>query len=284
MTVTHALLACDIDGTLIRSDRTISERTRTALQRVAATGAQVALVTGRPDYNTRRVQEALGFPVHVIGYNGAVAHDHSGSGGPVFSQSMSQTQIQDIHATSVQLGLTCALYEFGKEYIQTTTRGYSAEHQALLDRFEAESQDTFKSLDSPIDVIASAKKTPKMFILTQDPAEHLHAVRQAAPGVNVYEERYFLDCVPKAVDKSVGLASLCKSLGIPMTAVVAFGDGTNDVEFLKSVGLGIAMKNGVDDVKQVGVAHHVTHFSNDEDGVAIEVEEILRRGQFGSLV
>ena len=78
------------------------------------------------------------------------------------------------------------------------------------------------------------------------------------------------------VNKGAGLARLCAALDVPPARVVAFGDGDNDLEFLATAGLGLAMANARENVK--AAADGVTARSNDDDGVAFELARLQREG------
>ncbi|RIK43550.1 MAG: Cof-type HAD-IIB family hydrolase, partial [Chloroflexi bacterium] len=73
-------------------------------------------------------------------------------------------------------------------------------------------------------------------------------------------------------NKAAALAVLMADWGVPLAQVVAFGDDTNDIEMLQECGLGVAVANAADEVKQV--ADEITA-TNDEDGVAIVLERLL---------
>ncbi|KAI9346852.1 HAD-like domain-containing protein [Obelidium mucronatum] len=268
------LLALDVDGTLITTDQQITPRTVAIIQKIYAKGSvKIALVTGRPDFNTDRVEKTLGVPVYVIGYNGSVGRSLNKSDRPVFAETMSEEQVLQIAKVGTELDLTVCVYQYGKDYIQRIG-GNSDGHNALVDRFREESCTELEPA-----FIVPTTDVPKVFLLTSEPEKHLQIVRKAAPGVNVYLERYFLDCVPATVDKGKGLRLLCKEIGIPLEKVVAFGDGTNDGEFLKTACVGVAMANAVQELKDV--ADRVTKYTNNQDGLAIELEEMEERGDFG---
>ena len=82
--------------------------------------------------------------------------------------------------------------------------------------------------------------------------------------------------VNASVNKATSVGVLCRILGLPLTSVVAFGDNMNDIEMLTSVGLGVAMANARDEVRQVA---HETCASNNEDGVARKCEELMAEGK-----
>ncbi|KAI8621709.1 HAD-like domain-containing protein [Chytriomyces sp. MP71] len=85
-----------------------------------------------------------------------------------------------------------------------------------------------------------------------------------------------------SINKGVALRKLADMLDIRVIQTVCFGDGWNDMDMMHVAGLGFAMANGKEELKQV--AHRVTRFSNDEDGVAVELEELLEQGLFASSI
>ncbi|KAL7528870.1 hypothetical protein ACHAXR_005464 [Thalassiosira sp. AJA248-18] len=95
---------------------------------------------------------------------------------------------------------------------------------------------------------------------------------------------FFVEILDPAVHKGHGLRQLCQSLSIPLDEVIAFGDGDNDMEFIQMAGLGVAMKNARDVVKEK--ADEVADWSNDEDGVTKTLEQFEQEGRlfFPSIV
>lgn len=83
----------------------------------------------------------------------------------------------------------------------------------------------------------------------------------------------FVEVADAGVTKASGLERLCGILGVQQHEVIAFGDHLNDLDLLQWAGRGIAMGNGLDDVKQA--ADEVT-LTNDEDGLAVVIERVLR--------
>ena len=77
-----------------------------------------------------------------------------------------------------------------------------------------------------------------------------------------------------SVSKSDAVRRVVEREGADLSAVIAFGDDTNDIEMIRDTGIGVAMANAVDSVKSA--ADHITA-SNDEDGVALAIEELLLR-------
>ena len=103
------------------------------------------------------------------------------------------------------------------------------------------------------------------------PGESERLATEAAK-VNVH----VINLMNPSVNKGEGLKRLAEELGIPVSAVVAFGDGKNDLEFLADAGLGIAMNNARSQTR--AAAARVTRFTNDDDGVARTVAELQAEG------
>ena len=78
-------------------------------------------------------------------------------------------------------------------------------------------------------------------------------------------EPYFLELVPKEIDKAASLDKLLHAIGIQTDECIAFGDGFNDISMIRYAGLGIAMSNAAEPVKKA--ADYITA-SNDDDGIA----------------
>jgi Cof subfamily protein (haloacid dehalogenase superfamily) len=85
-------------------------------------------------------------------------------------------------------------------------------------------------------------------------------------------EPYFLEVLPKGIDKAQTLAVLLDKLGLTKEEVIACGDGFNDLSMVKFAGLGVAMANAQDIVKEN--ADYIT-LSNDEDGIAHVIEKFI---------
>ena len=85
-------------------------------------------------------------------------------------------------------------------------------------------------------------------------------------------EAFFIELVPKGVDKAASLAKLCEILGRSRDDMIACGDGFNDISMIEFAGLGVAMENAQEPVKKV--ADYITR-SNEEDGVAHVIHKYI---------
>ncbi|ORY31120.1 hypothetical protein BCR33DRAFT_724070 [Rhizoclosmatium globosum] len=269
----YSVLCLDIDGTLLSSCKQVSARTLAAIERVRGTGASVALVTGRPALRVAPVSALLGFEPLVVCCNGAVAIAETGD--VIFERRIERDDVTRIVATAAKFNMIVNYYQHGYHAVRVSEQD-SLDNQARLDAFK-------DAVNIPFEYTHDYSAIPvlpaKILLLTVAPGSGYQSLKQNVPGINVYYEDSFLDCVHASVNKAEGVKQLCKHLGALPKETVCFGDGSNDIDFLQEAGLGFAMNNGVDAVKQV--AHQITRFSNDEDGVAIEIEDLLEKGLFG---
>ncbi|KAI9339893.1 HAD-like domain-containing protein [Obelidium mucronatum] len=276
------LLALDLDGTLLTSTGQITPRLAAALKRVRDTGAHIALCTGRAALTTVGVEAKLGFSVHCICYNGAVGF------GPIenskeiegrmihFKHVLTTTQVNQILDAADKCDLVVNYHQHGYSAIRVMAK--TEDHRRRVERFRS-SVAVGVPFEFHDDLRLVAEPPVKMLLLTKSPHEGFEYLQATVDGITVYKENSFLDCIPNFVNKAVGVKKLCEVLGCQIQETVCFGDGHNDIEFVTHAGLGFAMANGVPELK--AVAKKVTRFTNNEDGVAIELEDLLAQGLFG---
>jgi len=113
-----------------------------------------------------------------------------------------------------------------------------------------------------------------MSVLPENLPEVQAAIRKALPKelTVVQTAPFYLEIIPKAINKGQGLRDVCAALGIAPTHTIAFGDAANDIPMLQAAGLGVAMGNAQEAVKQA--ADRVTD-TNNRDGIAKILETVL---------
>ena len=254
----YMVAALDLDDTLLRSDGTISVRTLLALRHWLASGRRLVIATGRP---RRTVQAVLPVELHevpVICYNGAeILID-----GECFYENL------------IPPGEVGAIVQQIQRGVPNATVGLEVGGQIYLDRVMQRS--------TPYQVADLLTLSPlaahKILIFCDDIAALAPVLAELPASVRaILSGRYqFAQILAATVDKAEALRVLMDDWALPLSAVVAFGDDTNDVEMVRECGLGVAVANAVDEVK--AVAHEITA-SNDEDGVALVLERLAKDGR-----
>ncbi len=260
------LLALDVDGTLLTSDDRLTERTHEALRAADRAGWHVAVVTGRPLPYVLPVVRHLGIGEFVVAANGATVAEIA-TGAVLYQASLPGWIVLNAlqSARSVVPGVRVAI---------TTDRGFHTEpgFDVLAPLSKPHAIVVGDASPHPDDTVHSTV----LFALDVDTNDLLEAVAAVVPDeVHVSPSGLpgSVELTPPGVHKGSGVAHLCERLGIDRHSVVAFGDGLNDHEMLTWAGHGVAMGNSAAATK--AIATEVTA-SNDDDGVALVVERLLR--------
>ncbi|RHY29102.1 hypothetical protein DYB32_005429 [Aphanomyces invadans] len=275
MTRLFSLLALDLDGTLLNTSNRVSARTAAAIQRVAATGAIVSLCSGRSIACMADAERQLGLahPCVVLSCNGAAAFDSKRR--PLYVDTMSADSVRTVLRAAEDMHRCVNLYDEIRGIIHV--RPTHPAHHDLIHRYRTRTGAQFNVVTAhDLDAVAPCQ----VAVLGDDPAQiYAELVNRVSSDLKVNSYSYFVECVPRHINKGIGLHRLAQHLQVPMEETVAFGDGANDLEFVEAAGMGVAMQNAIPSVKLA--ANKVTEHSHDDDGVAVELEAMLLQGAFG---
>jgi Cof subfamily protein (haloacid dehalogenase superfamily) len=261
------LIATDLDGTLLRSDKTISPRTVDALERTAARGIPVVLVTGRPIRWLQLVYDQLRTPLPAVCANGAVVYD------PVADRVLRADPLEPAVLAEVARRLREAEPEVrlavevsdGREMVHEVDypREWDVDHAGIR---AVDTADEIAALPAVKLLVRAGKRDPDAFAALVGSAlgELAEATHSSYSGL--------VEVSAAGVTKAAGLAWFCERAGVDAAEVVAFGDMPNDVPMLVWAGRAIAVGNAHRAVKEV--ADEVVP-SNDDDGVATYLEAVL---------
>jgi Cof subfamily protein (haloacid dehalogenase superfamily) len=261
------LVATDIDGTLLRDDRTLSPRTSAVLARIAAAGTPVVLVTGRPIRWLALVYEQLAEPLPAICANGAVVYD------PVTDTVLRADPLAPELLAEVARRLRAEVPDvsFAVEIVDSRQMRHEA-HYPL--RWDADLE-AIRAIESPEELLA----VPAVKLLArageQDPDTFVRVVAAALQGLAEATHSSYSGLVEisaAGVTKAAGLAWYAARLGIDERDVLAFGDMPNDVPMLTWAGRAVAVANAHPAVLEI--AHEVTG-ANEADGVAAYLEQVF---------
>lgn len=258
------LVAVDFDGTLLRSDGTVSYRTRAALARVEAAGAVLVVVTGRPPRWMRQVVEETGHAGTALVANGAGVYDLSAER-LVRTDPLSPAVARDV-ADRIGAAVPDAVFagETGAAYLRED--GYRSPYG--------------DSPDTRVVPLAEVLAVPLLKLLVRTPSYDADAllaaartvVDDAAATLTHSSREGLLEVGAAGVSKATGLARLAAEHGIAAAESVAFGDMPNDAPMLAWAGRSWAVANAHPAAREA--AGSVTA-SNDADGVARVLEELF---------
>ena len=257
------VVASDLDGTLLRDDQTISERTRTAIHRARQAGVTFVAVTGRPPRSVRHLNERLGLEGLAICANGAMVYDLD-----------SDTVLdQTLLAREVALKIVRGLREAapGVAFAWEDAEGFSREPAWGRDPMAPAGRD---GLGDPLELVTA----PLLKVLARHDALDFGQLAERArrvageEAVVTWSTRQVVEVSAAQVTKAYALERVCARRGVGPDEVVAIGDMPNDLTMLAWARWGVAVANA--DPEVLAAADHVTA-ANDDDGVARVLECVL---------
>ena len=259
------LMISDVDGTLVRKDKTVSDATVAAVQRLRDAGVKFTLVSARPLTGVQSLLQRLGIDEPVGAYNGGVIARPDGT-------ILSAVRLEEAATRE-------ALKRFDQDWVVTWVFADGLWHTKTTDTPHNRSEittaaqqptvvDSFDDLVDRVDkIVAVSDDEPRLAELE---AQTQKALRGRATVAR--SQTYYLDVTAPDANKGHGVTELARALHIPLEQVAVIGDGQNDVYMFKVAGLSIAVDNASDEVKKA--ADHVTD-ANVDDGVAHAIDRYV---------
>lgn len=257
-------IAFDLDDTLLRDDRTISDETVSVLRRASEAGIFILPASGRTYCSMAGFVARIGCASRVICANGAVIAQPDGT---------------TLHELTIPADIARQVARFAKErgcYCQTYAGDcFYYNQQGDYARAYAESSSLRGVYVGDLEQHLSAPTTKLLMMAPPEQVVQMLAEAQAQFGESVAltcSKPYFLEVNPPLATKGHALSVCAEEMGFPLSQCMAFGDSLNDVSMLRAAGHGVCMGNGREDVKRMGFAVCGT---NQEDGVARYIQWIL---------
>ena len=259
------LVATDLDGTLLRSDLTISDRTVATVQRAIEQGVIVTVATGRMYCSALPHAQRLGVNVPLITYNGALIKDAQ-TGKVLYERPLEEATAAKILAVSREKGWRVQSYlddVLHVPCIDDMVRRY-AQVAAVEPVCDGEAFFTHPGkphkmllLDTPDKLPAIQAEMSRLF------GDELH-ITTSKPTL--------LEFLHPQVCKGVAIAFLAERFGIKREEIMTIGDSSNDLEMIEYAGWGVAVANASEKVRATANAITTSH---DEDGVAVAIERFV---------
>lgn len=266
------LIALDMDGTVLRTDKTVSERTMRALRSAAGRGIAVVPATGRIAKMVPEPVASVPGVRYAITSNGAAVADLKEKSflyTNLMSREASDRLLRMLEPCGLLVEAYCGGISYSDVHRMEMFQHYSVP-QIIYD-YVMKSQIFVENLS---EFIASREYRLEKVNVPYVPDSMQEPLREqvlSAGGYSVVSSSIDNLEVNKAgVSKGDGLARLCERLGISPSEVLACGDGDNDFEMIRFAGVGVAMENSIPALKEA--ADFVTD-TNDRDGVAKAVEK-----------
>ncbi|MCF6136809.1 Cof-type HAD-IIB family hydrolase [Alkalihalobacillus berkeleyi] len=262
------LIAIDLDGTLLKDDKTVSHYTKNILTQAMNEGHHVVISTGRPFRGSERYYHELNLSTPIINFNGAFIHHPRQSDWGIYHSPLELDTAQNIVKTCLDFNVKNVIAE-------------------VLDDMYLHYEDEFITNSFMIEpsrmnignLHQSLKHNPTSILIRP----HDHQVKELrallkAQHAEVIDHRVWaapyniIEVVRSGLNKAVGLKRVAETLDVPQDRIIAFGDEDNDLEMIEYAGYGIAMGNAIPELKNI--ANGVTK-TNEEDGIAHFLTDLL---------
>lgn len=265
----YKVIALDMDGTLLNSDKVITQKTKTALMAAREKGVKVVLASGRPIDGLKQYLNELNLvdtDEYVLSYNGCLVQETK-TNSIIHEVGLKGEDLHYIYDLSTKFGVNIHAFS-SKQGLITPKNSKYTEFEARLNNIDINIVD-FNKVDKDENIIK---------IMLIDEPEILDKAIASLPK-EAYEKYtivkstpHFLEIINKNGNKGEGLKALAKHLNITHEEIIAVGDAGNDIEMIEYAGLGVAMANATEEVKKVANFH--TN-SNNDDGIATIIEKYI---------
>ena len=259
------LIAFDMDGTLLRSDGSLSPRVRQAVREIKDQGCIIALSTGRPWRAVTETVNSLGVVDYCVCLNGASIHKADGKLLKLNAMTEEQTRASAQLARKLipDVGLAADMADGRHIWDDHFTHDFPADFSMIPVRVP----DVLSALDGPVLTwLLDCKDLAPMKAIEVMSSQMPDGTEVRPSGLETPE------IVASGVSKGSGLGEIAVTNGIDASKAWVFGDGLNDIEMFLWAGHSVATKNGHPDV--LSIAGDIAP-SHDEDGVAVVLEHLM---------
>ncbi|MCR3758694.1 Cof-type HAD-IIB family hydrolase [Clostridium felsineum] len=277
------VIIMDIDGTLTNSKKIITDKTKKALKKAQQLGTVLILASGRPTSGLMDFAEELEMDKNhglLVSFNGAKVVDCE-NGKVLFDETMSidqgQAVLEHMKKFEVKPMIDKGEYMYVNDVFKNEIQ-YKGKPFNII-KYEARNN-KFKLCEK--DDLAIFADYPLNKILTAGEPEYLkeHYKEMMGPFKDtlncMFTADFYFEFTAKGIDKAKALDTVLMPMGYKKEEMIAFGDGHNDISMVKYAGIGVAMNNAVQELKDE--ADEVT-LSNDEDGIAHTLSKYIKEIQ-----
>jgi Cof subfamily protein (haloacid dehalogenase superfamily) len=258
------LFVSDVDGTLVRPDKTLAQATIDAFGRLRAAGVLATLISARPPSGMLRLAKALDIQGPLGAFNGGTVIDAQGA--VLNAQHLAPQVVAAALAKLDSAGVDVWLFAHGLWYSRNAD-GAHTDHERLAADTEPTLIADFLRVEQVDKIVGVSDDHASLERLE---AEVIAAVGSAATVAR--SQPYYLDITAPAANKGDGIAAIAQAAKVALSRVAAIGDMPNDLPMFARAGLSIAMGQAPEAVR---VAARFVTASNQDDGVALAIDRYI---------
>ncbi|WP_101843464.1 Cof-type HAD-IIB family hydrolase [Halobacillus sp. Marseille-P3879] len=263
------LIALDLDGTLLTDDKQINPETKQVVLNAINNGHVVCIATGRPHRASIDFYNQLGLETPMVNFNGALIHHPKNKNWDALHSPLSIRTAHKIIHTCHELGVKNILAE--------------VKDSVYLDQYDSEIMEIFHTNDdNPVNVgsLQNNLQEDPTSLLIHPEEEKIKILREELDvHAELIEHRkwgapwHVIEIVRAGMNKAVGLKKIAHYYHIPKDRIIAFGDEDNDFEMIDYAGVGVAMGNAIEELKNM--ANFVVD-TNERNGIGEFLTDYLK--------
>jgi hypothetical protein len=267
----YKIIACDLDETLIRTDRKISDEDKEAIKKANKQGVKFVLATGRGFNSVQGTLKELGLydleDEYVISYNGGAITENKGN--------------RLLHFEGIPFELAEQFYKRGLDYdvcihIYTKDMVYAYNYVQEEIEYLAGRQEVTEIFDRNIDFLKGQDIVKALYMNTD--FAYLKKIendlKDITRNIDVsFSSNRYIEFNHQGVNKGQGLLSLAELLGVKREETIAIGDNYNDLSMIKAAGLGVGVQNAVEGMKKD--CDYITKATCNENAVAEVINKFV---------
>lgn len=266
-------LFLDLDGTLLNDAKEVTQGNREAIQTALAAGHKIIISTGRPVFSAVDQAERLGLNgpgCYIIAYNGGMLYS-CGEKKPIYQHTLPLRTVYDVFDEAKRRNIHVQTYGETDVLVEPEC------DNETVRRYCAPANMTFRVIG---DIRRDMPDEPvKVLLIDFSDHEKLKSMEQWLQTQMegrlecFFSNPWYLEIVPVGMNKGAAVERACQLLQIPIENAVAAGDQENDISMVRTAGVGVAMCNGIAEIK--AAADYITTRDNNHDGIAEVIEIFL---------
>lgn len=267
----YKLIATDLDGTLVTDDKNLTDRTVENVKKALKKNVKIMITSARAFYRLERYIDELDLRKenqYTICFNGAIIVENI-TGKVLYSKNLDKEEVSELIGLGKQLNVPIMLYSKNANWVEEMPEVIQKNKNSKGMNIKIENFDKidFNEEENYIYKIVFMDKPEKIIEIRKNLSKEIIDKYEVTSSVPEY-----IEFVKKGIKKSKAIKFIMDKCKIKQKEIMAIGDGENDVEMLRFAGLGVAMENANNYVKEN--ADYITT-SNNDDGVGKVIEKFI---------
>lgn len=265
----YKLIATDLDGTLVTDNKKLTKRTIEDIKKAIEINVKIVISSARAFYRLEKYIDELELKradFYTICFNGGMIVENI-TGNILYSQNLSTEEVKEIISLGKKLKAPMMLYSKDRNHVEQIPEITLKNSKGINFKTEDFSKINFELEENFIYKIAFIDEPERIKEMKNHIPDMIKSKYEITSSVPEY-----IEFVKKGIKKSESLKFIMKKYKIKQEEIIAIGDGENDIEMIKYAGLGVAVANADNKVKEN--SDYITA-SNNEDGVGKVIEKFL---------